>query len=532
MGQRQLELDGRPRAQSGESGSLRAWLRRCLLWFDAESGNPAFLIFSGILVSFVLIVGYLIAKGTSQHLVLVLGLLPLVVMVSWLSPRAMLYPLAVWLVLVGFLRRFVPSGTKTVSGDPLLLVGFGVLLLLFITAAGHGAFRRRTVLSTAVAALTVVGVVECLNPLQGPFKVGIGGFFLVVAPMLAFWVGRAIVDRRTLRRLFGVVILLGVPAALYGLFQQLVRFPSWDLRWIQTTPGFLSLQVQGVERAFSSFASPQEYAVYLSVALVLVVALGPRMFRLVPTLAIFALLTVALVLASVRTQLGLCAVALLVMGAARVGFKSISALVALVVAGLLMIFLFSLLHPQPNSQIGANDAAGQLVNHDVAGLSQPLNSQQSTLWSHINDGVIGMKAAFSTPLGHGTGSVTQAETSVGAAGTSNGNAQAGIDFGNAGLAFGFLGLLLYAVVFLAAFTTAYRKASRERDPVVIAGLGILIVTIFQWLNGDLYSVAWLPWLYLGWVDLYRGSTPDEVHLVEGTLAAPGPLELDGPGPSR
>ena len=52
-------------------------------------------------------------------------------------------------------------------------------------------------------------------------------------------------------------------------------------------------------------------------------------------------------------------------------------------------------------------------------------------------------------------------------------------------------------------STVYRLASRRRDPLTIAVLGVAVVTLFQWLNGDLYSVAWLFWLTLGWADFQQ-----------------------------
>ena len=57
-------------------------------------------------------------------------------------------------------------------------------------------------------------------------------------------------------------------AALYGLFQQFVKFPTWDLVWIDSK-GYTALNLgSGIVRAFSFFSSAQEYAVFLSVGVV------------------------------------------------------------------------------------------------------------------------------------------------------------------------------------------------------------------------------------------------------------------------
>ena len=60
--------------------------------------------------------------------------------------------------------------------------------------------------------------------------------------------------------------------------------------------------------------------------------------------------------------------------------------------------------------------------------------------------------------------------------------------------------MLYLIVLGRGLSTVYRLAVRRRDPLSIAVLGVAGATLFQWLNGDLYSVAWLFWLTLGWAD--------------------------------
>jgi hypothetical protein len=57
--------------------------------------------------------------------------------------------------------------------------------------------------------------------------------------------------------------------------------------------------------------------------------------------------------------------------------------------------------------------------------------------------------------------------------------------------------------------STYRLASRRRDALAFAVLGLLVVMLDQWLNGDLYSVAWLVWLSLGWVDRNAHLRPSE-----------------------
>ena len=77
----------------------------------------------------------------------------------------------------------------------------------------------------------------------------------------------------------------------------------------------------------------------------------------------------------------------------------------------------------------------------------------------------------------------------------------------------------------------YGLAARRRDPLSIAVLGVAAVTLFQWLNGDLYSVAWLFWLTLGWADQQDMSDGSDLTDAEGVLVG-GASGQDGQSLSR
>ena len=135
------------------------------------------------------------------------------------------------------------------------------------------------------------------------------------------------------------------------------------------------------------------------------------------------------------------------------------------------------------------------MQHDISGITNPTGSG-SSLPGHLSETFDGVKSAFLQPIGYGTGSVTQSSARLGAstiAGTDS-------DLGNAGTGLGLLGFILYAAVIVLGLRYTYRLAARRRDALAFASLGLLIVMLDQWMNGDLYSVAWLVWLSLGWVD--------------------------------
>ena len=286
------------------------------------------IVLLGLLVA--ALFGALLAASVSLHVLLALAVCPLVLAVVWMSPRSTILGLAFWLIALGMVRRLVGSGSSSGLGDPLLLVGPAVLVLLFVVACGRGALRNRSPLANAVGLLSLLVLVEAVNPFQGGLLVGLGGLLFMLVPMLAFWVGRSLLDDVTLRRLFQLVAVLSVLSAAYGLIQQFVGFPSWDERWIASS-GYVALNVgNGVTRAFGNFSSAQEYAAFLSVGLVVLVSSLRNVRRVLLPLALAAigLVGYALVLASVRTSLVLAAAALGSMAAARVRLRPGAALLA------------------------------------------------------------------------------------------------------------------------------------------------------------------------------------------------------------
>ena len=413
------------------------------------------------------------------------------------STRGTLIGLAIWLVALGLVRRLISSGTgASVSHDPLLLVGPAALGALFIISVGRGAFRQRTPLASSVLLLSLLALVEAFNPLQGGFLIGLGGLLLVLFPMLAFWVGRVLVDRDLLRLLLRLLSVLAALDAFYGLVQQFAGFPSWDLRWINTS-GYAALNVGGFDRAFGSFSSAEEYTVFLCIGLVIWVAMFTRgrLVWVALQLMVIGLIGTALVLESERGSIVLAVFALGAMAAARMGRRPSGALLAGAFFLLALYFGVSQFASGSDTQATQTNSVSALTSHLVSGLAKP-TGQQSTLPGHFSRLESGLASGFTEPIGHGTGSITLAASNLGSAdllGTE-------LDPSNAAVAFGFVGLLLYLLVAGRGLGTLYRLAALRRDSLSIAVLGVGGVTLLQWLNGDLYSVAWLFWLTLGWSD--------------------------------
>lgn len=463
-----------------------------------------------------------IALASGTHIGLVLIVLPIAVAMVWHSPRSMLAVLPVWMVMLGLVRRLTPGGGNiTFSGDPVLIIGPVILLLMFVMAASRGGLRDRSRLANLVLAFCVLAFLEAFNPKQGSILTGLGGLLFILVPMLAFWIGRTLVDDSLALQIVWTVAILSLLSSIYGLIQQFHGLPSWDKSWT-TTKGYAALSLgTNVIRAFGPFSSAEEYAAFLSIGLVAWLALSGKRTRIVAPLHLAATATVATALwyESERTAVFLTALAIGVMFASRLHLRPIGVLIGGGAAVALLVAISGHIGTG-----GGGSASSTLTNHVVKGVTNPFG-QGSSLPGHIKATRIGILEAFRDPIGHGTGSVTLAATRYGPSKTVGTE----YDPGNMGIAFGVVGLGLYLAIAYQAFKTAYRAAVVRRDAIALFGVGMITATLMQWTNGDLYSACWLIWLTLGFLDMsVRRAAPQEIVIplhVEQRIAWRRPGEV-------
>ena len=415
------------------------------------------------------------------------------VVVGIARPRHLLYVLIAWLAVLGLVRRLVDAASPAGSLDPFLLVLPAALGVMLIASARAGAFRGASGLTKAVAAFTIILTLGAVNPMQGGLSTGAAGLFLTVAPMLAFWVGRSICDDRTLRGAFRLIGVLALGAAVYGLIQTFHGFPSWDRTWIaRATADYAALVISGVVRPFASFSASTEYAYFLAIGLAARIAFAlDGVGKLAVAIPGIGLLAVAILYASARTVVVFAVVGIGVALAARARLRMGPA----VVVGIAFLAGLFALASHFGGSTANTSGPGALVAHQVQGLANPLDPSTSTTSIHISAFVDGLRSAVSHPLGTGTGSISYAATKFGgnAAGTE-------LDPSNAAVAVGIPGLLAYLAVLLLGLPRAYRLASQRGDALSAIAMAVLVITLFQWMNGGQYAVAFLPWLVLGWVD--------------------------------
>lgn len=441
------------------------------------------------------VLGAAVGRPGTLRLGLALAALALAVGLATRAGPGLIYLLVTWTAVLGTVRRMLSSSTGANQADPLLLIAVGAIVVLTATAAERGAFRDRTRLGSAVLIFNVLTLLEALNPKQGSLRVGVTGLVFLLVPALAFWVGRGLVTERSITITTRLLGGLSIVVATYGLAQTFVGFPPWDSRWIANS-GYAALNVDKVIRAFGSFASSQEYALYLGVGIVVWVAYGFDMKRLSLVLAVVALLGTALFYESSRTPLVTTLFAIgMIFAATRLRNP--------VVAVLLGIGIVALL-PVVSSHFTTSTTTGtdRLAAHQISGLAHPF-SGDSTLTGHLGEVTDGFRVMLHNPLGLGGAVINIAGAKAGAVTTNT-----EYDPSNVAIALGVPGLLAYLVIVVEGFKLAIQQVNQRRDFGSRVALGIIAVTFLEWTNGGLYSVAFLPWLMMGWLDA-RSAEPAE-----------------------
>jgi hypothetical protein len=465
----------------------RFGLYRSLRKRSEQAGHPV-LWQLGIALSAV-VVGAEAAKPSSLRLALALAGIVLAVGLASRAGPGLIYLVVIWTVVMGTVRRLLSGAAVANQTDPLLLVAVAALIVLTVAAAERGAFRNRTRLASAVLIFNVVTFFEAFNPLQGSIQTGVAGLAFLLVPVLAFWIGRGLCTDHVMTRILRLLGGLAIAAAIYGLIQTFASFPPWDSRWIASS-GYTSLNVNKVIRAFGSFASAQEYALFLGVGILVWIGYGFRAGRAIWTLSACAVLGVALFYESSHTPLVTTIFAAgLVLAAVRARNPAV-----VLVVGIAAVALLPFVISQFTSG-SADPYSGGLVGHQVTGLAHPFSSQDSTLTGHFGLVTHGFNIMLHHPLGTGASVVNIAGAKLGGVASNT-----EYDPSNVAIALGVPGLLAYIVIVVEAFRLALGRVRERKDVLSRAALGIIAVTVLEWTNGGLYAVAFLPWLMMGWLD--------------------------------
>jgi hypothetical protein len=411
--------------------------------------------------------------------------------VAMRSPRLAVLLTLLFLPFLALFRRLLIADAGWTSADPLLLVGPAVaLFVLYRLLAIDGRPLAPDRLSKLVVALLALTVVQSFNPANESLLAGLGGLLFLAAPLVWFFVGREVADRALVSTLIYSVIVSAVAIGVYGLLQTESGLPSWDLEWVDVN-GFAALNIAGVTRAFGTFSSATEYASYLGTGVLFCVALAVH--KRIAVLLALPVLLLALFFSSSRAAMVLALLAVIVLLGLRLGRPSRA--IPVIVTGIgVTIALFVALGPRLGQE--ALRTGDPLVSHGVVGIVHPLDPDDSTLLLHLEGVRDGMVSSLESPLGRGTGVTNLAGGTLGPSSERARGTE--VDVSDAFVSLGPLGGLLFVVIIVATFRRVIAAYLARRDAAVLAVVGLLVVTLGEWLNGGHYAIAALTWLLIGW----------------------------------
>jgi hypothetical protein len=460
-------------------------------WSLQRSVPSSLVLIAGATLGALMVASVVVDRPQYYRLVFALAFASNLIIIAFRWPKAAALSTLLFLPFLALIRRLLIAEAGWTSYDPLLLVGATVALVLFARAyLIEGRLLPRDRLSKLVFALLVLTLLETFNPTGGGLLAGFGGLLFLGVPLLWFFIGREYSDRQLTRHLLYAMVVIAVGIGIYGLLQTEVGFPAWDKSWLDLG-GFNALSVSGKIRAFASFASSAEYAIFLAGALTVCFA----MFLHGRGITVLAMpfLAVPMFLSSGRTVFALAIFAGLLMLGLR--SRKFSFAIALALVGFALTMVGAQRYVDPNAGT-SNSNSDPLVSHQLGGLANPLDPNKSTLPIHWNLAVNGAREGIVHPLGHGTAVTNLAATKFGIGGSAQSSE---LDVANTFISLGLVGGALFLCVVFIAFRRTINAYLAAPDPARLAALGIMIVGLGQWLNGGYYALAPLLWFVIGWV---------------------------------
>ena len=426
----------------------------------------------------------------------------LLLTISIISPRAGICTTIAYLFLLGDVRRIFGSLLGFPKLDVLLLVGPAVSAALGIPLLIR--LRLRDGISKAVFALMVMMTLEIVNPRQGSIVVGLSGAMFYLVPMFWFWIGRRYgTDSLLFSLLYRVLFPLSLLAAILGLCQTYIGFLPWESTWITAVAShYHALNLGGgYIRSFGFSVNSVEYADLLLAgsAFTLAAFFGGRRIYVI----FFPVLAAALFLASSRTVI----IKLLFSVAASWALsnkKGRGWAVRLPIAFAVGIGALALALSQVGGGGGngkQTSAAQASTQHQLQGLSHPLDSRYSTAGVHSQILLQGILQGFRIPIGEGIGSTTLGSAKFGGGGGEDSDSSdlhsSEVDISDAFIAMGLIGGTTYLVTIFLVLKRAIVFGRSAPKYLGLPTLGLLAAMGGAWIALGQYGIAPLVWFVIG-----------------------------------
>lgn len=440
-----------------------------------------FLLLSLLFSSIGFATGVLILNPANLRLLLFGGIFIGLVAVSHKWPIAVLYFLTIYLPLMGLFRRLLIPFAGWNSSDPLVILppfvlGMMVVYRLYRHSIDREPFLNDTKLYKMIRWFMIIILVQAANPMSHGMMDRINGLLLYLIPLFWMVLARNYITEKHMKRLVGIVFALGCFAALYGLKQTYMGFFSFEYTWVQVG-GYDALMISPtIIRAFSSFSNASEYAFYVVFTIITawVIAIKGQGIQRIVAILVLPVLWYALFMESSRTPLvfTMLASAIVAIVQAKPGkARWRMAWIAIIAVAVVYIGLTSIAHN-----------GNPILAHQVEGLSNPLNEEDSTATLHYSMFIEGIVEGFTFPIGKGYGMNME------------------YDISNIFLSTGIVGGLIYLFIYIKVYRLAYSFSQTEGKLGLIL-FGTLCASPGLWLIGGNYSTSAWVWALIGYLDI-------------------------------
>lgn len=408
----------------------------------------------------------------------------------------------------GFLRRAQYLLVSYSGQDPIHLLTPVITLIALTMLLRKQRWQMfwATPLAGSVSLLGLIFFVEIFNPLQGGLFVGLTGALFILVPLVWFYFGQS-VNEKFMRTMFHLVVVVGILASIYGVYQLLFGYPSFEQYWIDNTDLYTSIAVGHSQRALATFSSAEEWGRYTQVGAVIALglAVGARsIVRRVGWYGAAAALTVAILLSGQRTAvfgLFLGALTLLLLGARNL--KGAALRLGLLVLPIVLVFVF-VTPPSEDAEFSKadNERVSALLTHTQRGTLKPAEEESLQVrfenWSLLVTTLIPYR-----PLGAGIGAGSLSDYR-----SNRDNDLPPVDnfILVLAIACGIPGALIFVWILTRSTWLSMRLARSSlgsevsnTNRIVAALMPPLILNSVFGLTFSIYSVAPIAWLLIGWI---------------------------------
>ncbi|MDX6614899.1 MAG: hypothetical protein QOD75_4085 [Blastocatellia bacterium] len=409
----------------------------------------------------------------------------------------------------GLLRRAQYLVVDYTTTDPIhILTPIVTLFAVAVVLRKHGLnVFRQSPLAGPVSLLGLIFLLQVINPLQGGLFIGLTGALFMLVPLFWFYFGQE-VQMNFMRAALRLMVVVGLLASLYGIYQLAFGYPAFEQYWLDNTEFYDSIAVGHVQRALASFSSAEEWGRYIELGAIIAFGFGAaatRVWRRAGWYVAGASLAGVLLLTGQRTAVfgfALGFAVLLLLGAKDLR-GAILRVSILLLPVLLIVFLAKAPSEDEMWSKNENEKVGTLVSHTTRGTLNPAgeDSMQIRLenWAYLATKVVPAR-----PLGAGLGAGTLSEMKFN---TTSDLPPIDSFIIVLAIACGIPAVLLFIWILARALSLSLRAARRAQwgtqeaavARIVAAMVPAIILNTFFGLTFTLYSVAPVAWLLIGWI---------------------------------